>query len=128
MEIKPCPECGATNNYIELDEDGYSDSARWIVCAGDCSLVGPTCFSDADAVAAWNRLSDAAALLRAVETLHAAVSKCMCSIEANEEYAAMLDCTASMDETDYEITHEVEATSMMAALIALAAAVKGEQG
>ncbi len=68
-EVKPCAGCGAKTNYIEIDVSPYSDTSQWVLCGGTCALVGPSCKTEADAIAAWNALSDAAALARAVEWL-----------------------------------------------------------
>ena len=68
-EIKPCPVCGAEKNYAEADVTVYCGTLHWVVCGGTCALLGPNCNTEADAIAAWNRLSDAAALARAVGVL-----------------------------------------------------------
>lgn len=55
-EIAPCPVCGGAG-----EQNAYDRSAGQITCVGECGWAQP-----ADV---WNRLSRAAALLRAVEVL-----------------------------------------------------------
>lgn len=59
-EIAPCPVCGGAG-----EQNAYDRSAGQITCVGECGWAQP-----ADV---WNRLSRAATLLRAVESLETAV-------------------------------------------------------
>lgn len=65
--IKPCPHCQAdgTAHYIRMHE-------RYVACAR-CGVRGPLSATEADAIAAWNRLSIAmewARLLVAADEAH----------------------------------------------------------
>lgn len=48
-EEKPCPFCGS--QLIEPIDDGH---VHWLACM-DCDAEGPAKYTEAEAIAAWNR-------------------------------------------------------------------------
>jgi hypothetical protein len=68
MEIKNCPVCGARGVLRAIQRGGY---LAYVDCMTGGCLVGPNHERDEGAIAAWNRLSEAAALLGAVGRLEA---------------------------------------------------------
>ncbi|HEU5088203.1 MAG TPA: Lar family restriction alleviation protein [Roseiflexaceae bacterium] len=65
-EIKPCPNCGPCDEHPE--SIGRRSVFHAVACPR-CKMTGPQSHDEADAIAAWNRLSNAAALARAVERI-----------------------------------------------------------
>lgn len=101
-EIAPCPVCGGAG-----EQNAYDRSAGQITCVGECGWAQP-----ADV---WNRLSRAAALLRACETL--------------ERYQATLSAGVMVDEWHVGADSHVRvSSSLIDALIALAARLEVSDG
>ncbi|MEG1454887.1 MAG: Lar family restriction alleviation protein, partial [Comamonas sp.] len=65
-ELLPCPFCGR-EAMMSHSRDGEVCNVRcagWSV--GNCLGAGPTCYTEADAVAGWNRRAPAVQAARAL--------------------------------------------------------------
>lgn len=112
-----CPVCGGQgHNAAPTPSD-----LEWV----ECGTVTCPFYDQPLPVAAWNRLSDAAALLRAVERLETlAPHGSGRTIECYATHAAVLDWQASRMAVDAAVVREVDgAPTLAAALITLAGEV-----
>ena len=56
-KLLPCPGCGCQDTVVVPLDDGDN---WWVECLGDnCSFTGPERTSKSEAIAVWNKLSNA---------------------------------------------------------------------
>ena len=51
-----CPYCGAFESHMQVLADGYGATRQYAVECMTCGMRGPSLFSTAKAIGAWNRL------------------------------------------------------------------------
>lgn len=97
MQPKPCPYCGARADTIDSPPDEW-----WAACLGDCALLGPTMPTEAEAIAAWNRLAgaveDAKRLRAAIQAYKAATETLNGIMDAERGLFAALAESEATDE------------------------------
>ncbi|MHB8734260.1 MAG: Lar family restriction alleviation protein [Terriglobales bacterium] len=59
--LLPCPFCGSTRVGLAKGAPLYpAKEPNWVDCLNlACAVAGPTAYSEADAIAAWNRRTPA---------------------------------------------------------------------